>query len=121
MATLHLTLKKKWFDMILSGEKKEEYREIKQYWIRRLIMEDLCYEKDIMDRFDKLNSIFIGKMFRKYNEIVFTHGYAKTAPQMIVECKGIRTGTAKSQWSDGFKGRVFIIELGKIIGTKNCK
>lgn len=29
MKTLHLVLKKRWFDMILSGEKKEEYREIK--------------------------------------------------------------------------------------------
>jgi len=28
---LHLTLKKNWFDLILSGEKKEEYREIKPY------------------------------------------------------------------------------------------
>ena len=26
---LILPIKKKWFDMILSGEKKEEYREIK--------------------------------------------------------------------------------------------
>jgi hypothetical protein len=26
--TLHLNLKKKWFDMILSGEKKAEYRNI---------------------------------------------------------------------------------------------
>ena len=28
MKTLHLNLKKQWFDMILSGEKKEEYREL---------------------------------------------------------------------------------------------
>lgn len=28
---LHLTLKKNWFDLILSEEKKEEYREIKHY------------------------------------------------------------------------------------------
>ena len=34
---LHLTLKKKWFDMILSGEKTDEYREIKPYWTKRLI------------------------------------------------------------------------------------
>ena len=27
---LTLPIKKQWFDMILSGEKKEEYREIKQ-------------------------------------------------------------------------------------------
>ena len=30
---LTLPIKKKWFDMILSGEKKEEYREIKPYKI----------------------------------------------------------------------------------------
>lgn len=31
-----LPIKKKWFDMIKSGEKKEEYREIKPYWTKRL-------------------------------------------------------------------------------------
>lgn len=30
-----LPIKKKWFDMICSGEKKEEYREIKPYWTKR--------------------------------------------------------------------------------------
>ena len=30
---LTLPIKKKWFDMILSGEKKEEYREIKPYYV----------------------------------------------------------------------------------------
>jgi hypothetical protein len=29
---LTLPIQKKWYDMILSGEKKEEYREIKQYF-----------------------------------------------------------------------------------------
>ena len=29
---LVLPIKKKWFDMIISGEKKEEYREIKPYY-----------------------------------------------------------------------------------------
>ena len=32
---LILTLQKKWFDMILSGEKQEEYREIKPYYTSR--------------------------------------------------------------------------------------
>lgn len=34
---LVLTIKKKWFDMILSGKKTEEYREIKPYWETRFI------------------------------------------------------------------------------------
>ena len=37
MKTLHLTLNKKWFDMIAAGVKKEEYRSIKTYWIKRLV------------------------------------------------------------------------------------
>ena len=32
---LILPIKKKWFDMIVSGEKKEEYREIKPYYDSR--------------------------------------------------------------------------------------
>ena len=32
---LTLPIKKKWFDMILSGEKKEEYRELKPYYKSR--------------------------------------------------------------------------------------
>ena len=33
---LHLSVSKQWFDLISSGEKKEEYREIKDYWTIRL-------------------------------------------------------------------------------------
>ena len=33
--TLHLPLKAKWYDMIESGEKTEEYRVTKPYWIKR--------------------------------------------------------------------------------------
>ena len=36
MKTLHLNLKAKWYDMIKSGIKKEEYREIKPFWEKRL-------------------------------------------------------------------------------------
>ena len=33
---LTLTVSKQWFDMIVAGEKKEEYRTIKGYWTVRL-------------------------------------------------------------------------------------
>jgi ASC-1-like (ASCH) protein len=59
---LHLTLKKKWFDLIASGKKKEEYRDIKPYWQKRL-------NKD-------------------YDIIHFRNGYNKNSPFMIVEYKG---------------------------------
>ena len=33
---LTITVSKQWFDKIVTGEKTEEYREIKPYWIKRL-------------------------------------------------------------------------------------
>lgn len=37
---LYLSVKKKWFDMIVSGEKKEEYREHKLYWVKSSLNND---------------------------------------------------------------------------------
>ena len=59
--TLRLTLKKKWFDMIARGEKTEEYREIKPYWIKRL-------------RFDIWN-------VRPFQYVEFRNGYKKDSVQ----------------------------------------
>lgn len=44
---LTLPIKKKWFDMIVAGEKKEEYREIKPYYDSRF--KKLDYEYDPED------------------------------------------------------------------------
>ena len=66
---LHLTLKKKWFDEILSGKKKVEYREIKPYWQIRLIDN---------------KGIPID-----YKKIIFKNGYGKNVPIMVVEYLGL--------------------------------
>lgn len=47
---LTLTVSKQWFDMIAAGEKTEEYREIKGYWVKRLFLlwnEDTCTNEKI--------------------------------------------------------------------------
>jgi len=67
--TLHLTLHKKWFDEILSREKKFEYRDIKPYWTKRLFDEQ-------------------GKPIR-YKKIIFSNGYSKGCRKMIVEFLGV--------------------------------
>lgn len=36
-AVLHLVLKGKWYDMIASGEKQEEYRLTTPYWRKRIM------------------------------------------------------------------------------------
>lgn len=35
---LALTVSKQWFDMIIAGKKTEEYREIKGFWMSRLLL-----------------------------------------------------------------------------------
>ena len=52
MKVLHLNLKREWFDKIASGEKTIEYRELKDYWITRLMFEGkdkIWYHKKVRD------------------------------------------------------------------------
>ena len=67
---LHLTLKKKYFDLIADGQKKIEYRDIKPYWTIRFI--------------DNEGEII------KYKEIYFKNGYSKNSPFMRVKWNGLR-------------------------------
>ena len=94
MSTLHLTLKKQWFDMILSGEKTEEYREIKPYWTNRF------YSK-------------------KYHYICFRNGYAHNTTQFTIELKSITPSIGKPEWGAEANKKYFVLYLGKIIDTKN--
>jgi len=75
MKKLHLTLHKKWFDEIKSGIKKEEYRDLKPYWITRL------FDKDGTPK--------------KLDVIEFRNGYNKNAPKMIIEFLGLKKGMDK--------------------------
>lgn len=106
---LRLTLAKKWFDMIFSGEKKEEYRIIKQYWIKRLTNQNP-------------DGSVNGKSFYKdYDFIEFSNGYGNDVPKMIVKFEGIDMGEGKTEWGaeEGFD--YFIIKLGVITDFKNIK
>lgn len=87
--------------MIASGEKKEEYREIKPYWKTRLTDQ----KKDWARPQNQWK-------FKDFDVIEFKNGYGKNSPTITVECKGIEIGTAKPEWSDNWQGDVFIIKLG---------
>lgn len=69
---LILPIKKQWFDMILTGEKREEYREIKPYYTQRF-----------------------GKVFhmagcipvdQHEEQVRFTNGYGWKVPAFIADC-----------------------------------
>lgn len=115
--TLHLTLKKKWFDMILSGEKKEEYRDVSAYWVAILATKYTgAVGGDFQDK-HKPNAY----RFKDWDRVCFRNGYQKNAPEIIVQFKGIHIGEAKSEWSDNWQGDVFVIRLGNILSTKNLQ
>lgn len=107
---LRLTIKKKWYDMIKSGLKKEEYREIKKYWLQ-----GLC---------DEVYAIGSGNwscVFKDFTHVEFRNGYRVDSPRMLVELKGIRVGSAKPEWSDNWQGEVFVLELGNVVGNLEVK
>jgi len=112
MATLHLTLNKKWFGMILSGEKKEEYREIKPYWKSRLCIST--------PEGQPLTDDYKGScLWSQWDDIVFKNGYSKNSPTMRVRIKNVRIGEGYSLWGAEPNKEYFVFELGDILETKN--
>lgn len=131
MNTLHLNLKKEWFDMILTGEKFVEYRDITEYWIRRLFYLDSCFDFDsgfdeIISEFNKddttLSSMcsFYGMKPRKFDTITFSNGFSKNRPQFTIKLKNINIGKGLSKWGAVKDKHYFCLELGEIIDKKNC-
>jgi len=122
-SVLHLTLKKKWFDMILSGEKKEEYREIKPYWTKRLTHNS--YINWLKPELDKLPNHVVEKLedrnilYKHFRKVVFVNGYGDDKPAIIVELKSIIIGTGQSKWGGDENEYYYVLELGDVIYTKN--
>ena len=123
MKILDLVLKKKWFDMIASGEKTEEYREIKPYWIRRF-----CYKASpsypvpwVSMVLTAQNPEYLKKALKTMGTMVlwnFTHvtfhlGYSKDRPSMTFAIKEIVCDEGKEEWGALPGETYFIIKLGE--------
>ena len=108
---LKLTIKKEWFDMILSGQKTEEYRELKDYWINRLT-EDKSY--------CQMGSSGYAINERKYDWVRFTNGYNKHSPSVTLKCKGIEISKGNPYWGAIENEYYFVIKLGSEIVRSNC-
>lgn len=109
MKTLQLTIKSKWFNLILSGQKTDEYRDIKDYWEKRLISN---YDELI----DENGEVF----FIDFDAVQFTNGYGKDKPTATFECKGIEIGKGNKELGAPDQN-VFIIKLGKELSRNNIK
>ena len=94
-----LPIKKQWYDMILSGEKKEEYRDIKPYYIARF--RNLIASQG-------LRTIGAGV------EIEFRNGYSKSSPSFVAKCS-VRRGTGNPEWGAEPGREYFILEIKEIL------
>ena len=110
MKTLHLNLKRKWFDMISSGEKKEEYREIKEHWQNRLTD---CYKKDFRPcKYQKCGECI--PRFEGPETVTFTNRYRKNSRRIVIELKSISIREGVTNWGAEKGKKYFVLELGKI-------
>lgn len=107
---LYLSLKKEWFEMIKSGDKKEEYREINPYWKKRIT--------DIESHKFELNTLVMTGQpipMKQYTHVHFTLGYPKKDDierNMTFEIKGIEIGEGKQEWGAEVGRNYFVIKLG---------
>jgi len=104
MKILHLTLKKKWFDLIASGKKTKEYRARKPYWEKRLL--------------DKKGFAI------EFDEVHFRNGYGNKVPFMRVEWKHLCTlfspypDPQYGEQDEVYNNGDFVIFLGRVLEVK---
>lgn len=123
MKTLDLVVKHKWYDMIASGEKREEYREIKPYWEKRLVdyngireyyrkyREELAVKRLLFPHRPVIENIG-GAFTRGFTHVRFHRGYTSTT--MLFEIKSMHIGIGNPAWGAP-EEEVFIIKFGERI------
>jgi len=100
---LHLTLHRKWFDLIASGHKKIEYREASPYWMSRIFKKPFP-SSDLFD------------------EIHFRNGYGNHRPLVVTEfvCVFVtHSSLCDPQHGEKLDGKVIVIGLGRILRKEN--
>ena len=118
---LTLTISKQWFDMIVAGEKNEEYREIKPYWASRLVNQQSESGEVLFDEFGGYCSV-IGKLeYKPYTHVLFVNGYRKDSPRIEKEIESITIGKPKKglchdKWLDT---EFFIIKFKQRMTNKD--
>ena len=115
---LTLPIQKKWYDMILSGEKKEEYREIKEYYETRfqnLFGAITIYPSSIFsDRseYELLQGEAVPEEIRKdrVQEIIFRNGYSKNSKAIKARCR-LWIGKGRPKWGALPDKQCYVLEI----------
>lgn len=104
--------------MILSGEKKEEYRDIKEYYETRfqnLFGAITIYPSSFFSdrsKYELLQGEAVPEEIRKdrVQEIIFRNGYSKNSKAIKARCK-LRIGKGKSEWGAEPDKQYYILEI----------
>ena len=97
---LNLVVSKQWFDMIVTGEKTEEYRTVKDYWTVRLYdvfaknPTKYLMDKKISGDIDYLKLMIRCNHFiaKTYTHVLFINGYRKDSPRIEKKIESITIG-----------------------------
>lgn len=92
---LILTVCKEWFDMIVSGEKTEEYRKIKPYWASRLVNQNAESGMVGFDEFGGYTAVIGEPEYKPFTHVLFINGYRKNSPRIEKEIESITIGKPK--------------------------
>lgn len=103
---LVLPIKKKWYDMILAGEKTEEYREIKSYYDSRF--ESVFGCQWLFRGIDG-----IGDTTPPEKEIIFRNGYSRSSRQAKATCT-LTKGTGNPEWGAEPGVKYYVLHIKKI-------
>lgn len=107
MKILELPVNKFYFEQVNNQELEEDYREIKEYWIRRLIKAK--YQKktplEIVELYN--NNVDI---FTSYDKVLFKNGYSDKSPKKLVSFKSIRLTNSTEMTCMG-RGIAFAIKI----------
>ena len=124
MKILYLPVRKQWYDMEAAGIKKEEYRRITPFWVKRLLW-DADYNEPIDDADAAMeprkvsNAVDAGCFtFREYTHVMLTSGYPKkddASRRALFPIEGMHIGCGRTEWGAPDGEEVFIISLGKRI------
>lgn len=116
MKIISIPIKRKWFDMIVSGEKKEEYRAIVPHWINRFTWHE--WHKLNPETLMPMMKIYPEDVFRKDIDGIRAHnGYQIDSPVIIWAHNGIRVGYPNPKWCDpqDISKKVFILSIGDLL------
>lgn len=135
MRVLTINIQKKWFDLIFSGEKKEEYHDIKDYWGTRLldfkeeteyaVFDELLNDfKNIAPDCEAITDLLqhYECYFKKFDKVLFINGMKKkeNSRRFEIEFKGIDIDYGLKKWGATPGKKYFVIKLGNILSSQNC-